>query len=229
MCFASPLSIVLARSLPSNFSVRPSAPSVSLRSAVRGCARVLPLHRSSIRRLLVIPCVCSLAVSVERPSEGGRERGRPCRRCSPSSSLNTAAILLPDQVRSRCSLVCSLGWMEHGTSGAHSIPFPAPPLVPRTSCDSAIAMLAGAWCHILHPQCAALSASRGCVGRPRKGARATPGSSHRHSLIIRPRASDYPRKYRTYYGACGCWLEMMAMILPAGPLCLSPNKRHIPH
>ena len=73
----------LARSLAagcSNFSVRPSAPSVppSLRcSAVRGCARVLPLHRSSIRRLLVIPCVCSLAVSVERPSarEGGREGG----------------------------------------------------------------------------------------------------------------------------------------------------------
>ena len=124
----------------------------------------------------------------------GRERG-PCRRCSPSSSLlNTAAILLPpDQVRSRCSLVCSLGWMEHGTSGAHSIPFPAPPLVPRTSCDSAIAMLAGAWCHILHPQCAALSASRGCVGRPRTGARATSGSLRRSSYSP-PTRERIPKK-----------------------------------
>ena len=65
----------------------------------------------------------------------GRERG-PCRRCSPSSSLNTAAILLPDQVRSRCSLVCSLGWMERREEGTWNKWSPLDPFSCSSSCSA---------------------------------------------------------------------------------------------
>ena len=213
MCFASPLSIVLARSLAaagcSNFSVRPSAPSVppSLRcSAVRGCARVLPLHRSSIRRLLVIPCVCSLAVSVERPSEGGRERG-PCRRCSPSSSLNTAAILLPDQVRSRCSLVCSLGWMERREEGTWNKWSPLDPFSCSSSCSAHQLRLChchARWRVVPHPASTVrgslrLEGLRGAV-QERGGTRNFWIST---SLVLFPahaRANTEESIARTYYG-----------------------------
>ena len=222
---------------PSLGALRPSLPTF-LRPWVRARSSTPSIFHppSPCHSMRVQPC--RFGRTTER--EGGRERG-PCRRrCSPSSSLNTAAILLPpDQVRSRCSLVCSLGWMEHGTSGAHSIPFPAPPsslsslslyrLVPRTSCDSAIAMLAGAWCHILHPQCAALSASRGCVGRPRTGVPAT-NFWFSTSQVLFPahaRANTQESIARTYYGACGCWLVMMAMIMVAPNV--RPNEGHIPH
>ena len=63
----------LARSVQQLFCSSP-APSLppSLPRSFRRRQCVLPLHRSSIRRLLVIPCVC-LAFSVE--GEGQREGG----------------------------------------------------------------------------------------------------------------------------------------------------------
>ena len=89
----------------------------SLRSSA---VRVWVRARSSTPSIFHPPSPChSMRVQpcrFGRTSDRGREGG-PCRRCSPSSSLNTAAILLPDQVRSRRSLVCSLGWMERREEG----------------------------------------------------------------------------------------------------------------
>ena len=200
-----------ARSLPRRRRVQqlfcpslgavPVSPSLrSVRPSVRAFFHSIDLP--SAVSLSFHACAALPFRSNDRAREEAREGG-PCRRCSPSSSLNTAAILLPDQVRSRCSLVCSLGWMERRKEGTWNKWSPLDPFSCSSSCSAHQLRLChchARWRVVPHPASTVRGSLRleGLRGAVQEREYAQLLVLYVARLIPRPRASEYPRKYRTH-------------------------------